>query len=89
MEDAIAQFLKNPYWKDLYDKAPALCKEFYRYHFAHSLKAVEKKVYEDAVIGLYKKFSPEDWEYLISNTQSSMGKWGYRQAREKYANTND
>ena len=83
-QEAIDKFLKNPYWKDVFEKAPERCKEFYKQHFAYSLDAVDKTEHEKKVIDLYKSFSPTDWDYLIGYTQQRMGKWGYEQARKKY-----
>lgn len=83
-QEAVDKFLKNPYWKGVYDGASERCKQFYEQNFAYSLGAVKKEDHQREVIALYKTFAPADWDYLIGHTHQNMCKWGYEQARKKY-----
>jgi hypothetical protein len=85
MQTAVNKFLKNPYWKGIYEGASENCKKFYEQNFAYSLDAVDKKEHTDIVVSLYKSFSDSDWDYLISHTNNQMSKNGYQKARENYS----
>ena len=84
MQAAIDRFLKDPYWKGIYEGASEKCKQFYDQNFAYSLQAVDPKEHTEATIAVYKELDASDWDYLISHSQNNMCKWGLKQAREKY-----
>ena len=83
-EKGLAAFLKNPYWKGIYEGASEKCKRYYEINFAASERLMSSEEHKAEVIEVYKTLDPADWEYLISHTQNNMGKWGFKNAREKY-----
>lgn len=87
-EQALAAFLKNPYWKGIYDKAPAKAKIFYEIVFANSEGLIPKEEHVSSIHEIYRQFDDADWEYIIANTRNKMAKWGYNKAREKFGKKN-
>ena len=83
-EKALTEFLKNPYWKGIYDKAPEKVKRLYELSFARAENLISADEDKAATESLYKEFDDSDWDYLIENTESNMARWGYRQARALY-----
>ena len=81
---ALKEFLKNPYWKDIYENAPEKVKRLYEFSFARAENLISADEDKRATESLYKGFDDSDWDYLIKNTESNMAKWGYRQARVQY-----
>ena len=80
---SVAEALPNgSYWREAYDNAPALAKEYYDVNFKLSAmlladdanqKAVEDL--EDKLEAIYEKLDDESWRYIIDKT-SGPGKVG-------------
>lgn len=83
-EKALAVFMKNPYWKEVYEKAPENVKRLYELSFARAEELISGEDDKEGTMSLYGQFENSDWDYLISNTQNSMAKWGYQKARERF-----
>ena len=83
-EKALDAFLKNPYWKGIYERAPEKAKKFYEIVFANSEGLLSQGEHVSSVHEIYGQFDDADWEYVIANTQNNMAKWGYKKAREKF-----
>lgn len=89
IEKTLAEFVKNPYWRSIYDNAPEKAKQFYRIRFAYAEKAISSVERNEEILELYKEFTPEDWDYVISNCENKMSAWGLEQAKAKYQATKD
>ena len=83
-EKALGAFMKTPYWKGVYEKAPDKVKRIYELSFARAEKLITEEDDKEGTMALYRQFEDADWEYLIENTQNSMAKWGYQKARERF-----
>lgn len=83
-EKALGVFMKNPYWKGIYEKAPDKVKRLYELSFARAENLITGEDDKEGTLALYGQFEDADWEYLIENTQNSMAKWGYKKARERF-----
>ena len=83
-ETAIEKFLKNAYWKELYENAPGNAQKYYEYLFMKSDGALEDSEREGIIIPIFKSMTSTEWDYVIENTLNKMGKWGLKKAREKY-----
>ena len=84
IQKALEKFIKNPYWKGIYEGAPEKAKEYYRYIFAGSLEEGTDAVRSEALVKCYKEMGDDDWDYIIGHEEDRMGRWGLKQAREKY-----
>lgn len=83
-EKALVAFMKSPYWKGVYEKAPEKVKRLYELSFARAEKLITEEDDKEGTFALYRQFEDADWEYLIENTQNSMAKWGYKKARDRF-----
>ena len=83
--EAIEKFLKNPYWKGIYDKASEAAKTYYKVLFAASLGAIEGDEKKESFKSAYKGLSQDDWAYVIGHAENKMAKWGLEQAKKKYS----
>lgn len=84
MQKAMDKFLANPHWKEVYEGAPEKVKKLYEITFVIANEGKKEEGDDKAIRALYGEFSGADWEYLIDKTQSPMGKWGYKKAKEKF-----
>lgn len=84
IEEAVAEFVKNPYWKGIYDNAPPLAKQYYGIVFANSEGKVDENEAKEETLAMYKAFGDADWDYVIANTENKMVAWGMQKNREKY-----
>lgn len=81
---ALDAFLRNPYWKGIYEGAPEKVKRLYELSFARAENLIDAAEDKSGTESLYGEFEDADWQYLIDNTTNNMAKWGLHQAREKY-----
>ena len=88
-EKALGVFMKNPYWKGVYEKAPDKVKRLYELSFARAESLITGEDDKNGTLALYSQFENPDWEYLMANTQNSMAKWGYKKARERFSGKKD
>ena len=64
METAMSIFMKNEYWKEVYENAPSdQCRNYFRLGFFSSLYPPPDD-YAQAKDALYDSLAVEDWEYL-------------------------
>ena len=67
MQEAIDEFIKNPYWRDYYEKAPTeSCKQRIALTFCYSLYGEPKDIKKQKE-KLEKDFTITDWQYLYDN----------------------
>jgi len=78
-------FCANSYWKRIFDGAPSeKAKEYYAEYFAYGSNLSRGREHTDIVIGIFRILSAADWDYIIENCHSSMGRWGLKHCRAKY-----
>ena len=82
-EKALEAFMKNAYWKGVYEKAPENVKRLYELSFARAENLISGEEDKKSTKLLYRQFEDSDWDYVISNSQNRMAKWGYKQARDQ------
>lgn len=74
LKDNVLSEVKG-YWKEVYEEAPALAKEYYRTNFAVSgcilstldKDGVDKELYLD-LEKIYHRLDDESWRYILSKT---------------------
>ena len=75
-------FLKNPYWKAVYDNAPQKVKEYYKIAWDNNSKCSDTMFKE--VDKKRDEFAQEDWLYIISQSHGR-AKYEYtKMMKEKF-----
>lgn len=83
IQEAVADFCENPYWKSVYDKAPGRAKRYYALTFTVSdaaplgdevLEGIANLIDEE-IDALYCEMTDSEWDYVLSNAEgpSRMG----------------
>lgn len=74
-EEAFQYFIENPYWKETYENAPELAKEYYRTTFAISVPAIgnggmSNVPYEltTELDTIYDRLDKDAWKYILNHT---------------------
>ena len=87
IEDALNEFLENPYWKKLYDNAPERVKPYLKAQFANALledSSAECKKADKMLAEAKETMRKSDWKYLYENDgQNGIVKWHYKAMMEK------
>ena len=67
MQEAVAEFTKNPYWQKYYEQAPSEgCKQHIALTFCYSLYGEPANIKERKA-ELEKNFTVTDWKYLYDH----------------------
>ena len=76
-------FMKNPYWKNIYEKSSDNLKDYYKFKF----NMIDKEYANEAINTLRKmenNFTKSDWEQLIAQS-SGRAKYEYtKMMKEKF-----
>lgn len=77
IEKAVASFCENPYWKDVYTRAPVGAKRHLGLTFLESdngeLVDANEEEFEDELERVDNELGVEDWEYLIAMLRGQGG----------------
>ena len=77
-------FMKNSYWKELYDKASENVKEYLKLKWEYNSYEEYPEEIENKIKGILEKFTKSDWEELIAQSHGR-AKYEYtRMMKEKF-----
>ncbi len=78
MDFAINEYVKNPYWKEIYDNAPVNVKSYLSLDFYDDEFDLEVEEYLQEIKPIELKMTKSDWQYLIDNTENQIAKSHYK-----------
>lgn len=76
-------FMKNPYWKSLYDRSSENLKKYYYFKFSNNGREYTPQMLRE-LNDIKSKFTREDWEELISHNEGQAKREYTRQMMEKF-----
>lgn len=86
IEEAFKEFLKNPYWANLFENAPERVKPYLKMEFATSLLKKDDTEYKQAIADFNntkEKLTKSDWKWLLENDgKSALARWHYKTMME-------
>ena len=84
MDGALNRFLKNAYWKEIYENAPSeKCKEYYNIGFCCSIGKYSGDEFNGERARLVEEMDVKDLEYLLGHESNQRLRSNYKAALNK------